>query len=73
MRWIGAPDADKPAAQVTLTAAENEEAADTAPASATSSDSGDDDSGPSTGLVIVALVLGAAGVLTGGAALLRSS
>ncbi len=67
VRWIGAPDADKPAAQVTLT----EDTADVAPAS---SDSGDDeDDGPSTGLVIVALVLGAAGVLTGGAALMRSS
>ena len=50
VRWIGPPEADKPAAQVTLTAAEdehggpdaakNEETADVAPASA-AADSGD--------------------------------
>jgi len=72
VRWIGPPEADKPAAQVTLTKPEPEEVADTAPASApAAADSGDDDDGASTGLVIVALVLGAAGVLTGAAALFR--
>ena len=76
VRWIGAPDSDKPAPQVTLTAPEaehgaaNVNAADTASAPAAASKS--DDDGPSTGLVIVALVLGAAGLAAGGAALLAS-
>ena len=76
VRWIGAPESDKPAPQVTLTAPEaesgaaNVNAADTgaAPAAATKTD----DDGPSTGLVVVALVLGAAGLAAGGTALLTS-
>ena len=72
VRWIGPPEADKPAAQVTLTKPETEEAADITPASPPAvGDSDDDDGGASTGLVILALVLGAAGVLTGAAALMR--
>ena len=79
VRWIGPPDSEKPASQVTLTAAEDEhggshakkeETADAAPASASTGGDTDDD-GPSTALVIVALVLGALGLLTGGAALAR--
>ena len=58
VRWIGAPDSDKPAPQVTLTS-------DASPAKAAASSGGSDDDGPSTGLVIVALVLGAAGLITG--------
>ncbi|HWH45434.1 MAG TPA: YcnI family protein [Thermoleophilaceae bacterium] len=68
VRWIGPPDSEEPAAQVTLTASEEEggdsPAAKTEPAAATA-----DDDGPSTGLVIVALALGAAGLLTGAAGL----
>ena len=73
VRWIGAPDADKPAPQVTLTPAEDEEGdaahgdeekAATEQGAAASADSGDDD-GPSTGLVIAALALGALGVAVG--------
>ena len=70
VRWIGPPDAEKPAAQVTLTKDEEHGAAAApARASAPAASSGDD--GPSTGLVVVALVLGAVGVATGGAALAR--
>ena len=67
VRWIGAPDSDKPAPQVTLTKAADEHGTATA---APAAESGDDD-GPSTGLVVIALVLGAAGLATGVAALVR--
>lgn len=71
VRWIGAPDSDFPAPQVTLTKGEEHGAA-AAPARASApAASGGDDEGPSTGLVIVAMVLGALGVATGGAALAR--
>jgi periplasmic copper chaperone A len=76
-RWIGAPDADRPAPQVTVTAAAGDHhaaAGDTAtteqtsapatPASSTSS--GDSDSNT---LAIIALVVGALGLLAGGAGL----
>jgi uncharacterized protein len=82
VRWIGPPDAEEPAPQVTLTAAEEEEAgaghtteAAAEPVSAeTSASDGedDDDDGPSTGLVIVALILGALGLVAGTAALMRT-
>ena len=66
VRWIGAPDSDKPAPQVTLKAPEAEHGA--APAAAPKSD----DDGPSTALVVVALVLGGAGLAAGGTALATS-
>jgi len=79
-RWIGAPGADKPAPQVQVTAAADDHhaaapaASDTAatentsaPAVATTSA---DDSDSST-LAIVALIVGALGLLAGGAALMR--
>ncbi len=81
VRWIGPPDAEEPAPQVTLTAAEEEEAgsghtteAAAEPAAAeTSGDEGeDDDDGPSTGLVIVALILGALGLAAGVAGLMTA-
>jgi uncharacterized protein YcnI len=56
-RWIGAPAADKPAPQVQVTA--------TAPATVSAADS---DSGSDT-LAIIALVVGALGLLAGGAGL----
>ncbi len=65
VRWIGAPDSDKPAPQVTLTKPEAEDGP--APAAAPKSDDG-----PSTGLVVVALVLGGAGLAAGAAALVTS-
>jgi uncharacterized protein len=83
-RWIGAPDADKPAPQVQVTAAVDTHAApapagsagtatteDTAaPASATPAAAATtSDDGDSKTLAIVALVVGAAGLLAGGAGL----
>jgi uncharacterized protein YcnI len=82
VRWIGPPDAEEPAPQVALSAAEEEEAAHgdsggdaAAPAPAeTSDDDPDDDEndGPSTGLVIVALILGVLGLTTGVAGLMAA-
>lgn len=80
VRWIGPPDAEEPAPQVTLTAAEEEEPAggheaegDTEPAAAATESEGDEgDDGPSTGLVIAALILGGLGLATGVAALMAA-
>ena len=74
VRWIGPPDADEPAPQVTLTAGGDdhhatEKAADTRPAAATTAGN-DDDSGAPVWLAVVALVLGAAGLAAGAVALL---
>ena len=61
VRWIGPPDAEKPAPQVALTSASAAEpAADVQPASAT--DDGDDDGAPMW-LAILALVVGALGLI----------
>jgi periplasmic copper chaperone A len=72
VRWIGPPDADEPAPQVTLTAAgggAHEAAAKPASASTDKgSDSGGDDGAP-VWLAIVALVVGALGLVAGIAAL----
>lgn len=69
VRWIGAPDSDKPAPQVIVTAAS--EGHHGAEVDSDPSDSGDSD-GASKGLGIAALAIGALGLLAGGAALLRS-
>jgi periplasmic copper chaperone A len=67
VRWIGPPDSEEPAPQVELTAAEGEEAsAPAAPAPAAAPASEDDDG---NGLAIAALVVGAAGLAAGMAAL----
>lgn len=68
VRWIGSPDSDEPAPQVAVTAGEegHGEAADQDSSEADHSD------GASKGLGIAALILGALGLLAGGAALLRS-
>jgi uncharacterized protein YcnI len=66
VRWIGPPDAEEPAPQVKVTAAEGETASAT-PAPSTSDNSGDDDSNT---LAVIALIVGALGLLAGGAALL---
>jgi uncharacterized protein len=71
VRWIGAPDADEPAPQLKLTAAagsnaQRSQANPQPPAAAVASD---DDNG-SNGLSIVALVVGALGLLVGIAALM---
>ena len=64
VRWIGPPDADEPAPQVTLLDGEESEAE---PASTATSATGedDDDDGASTALVIAALGLGALGLAVG--------
>jgi uncharacterized protein len=79
-RWIGAPDADQPAPQVMVTAAaqddhhaaggtattENTSAPAATAAPATAAAASDDDSNT---LAIVALIVGALGLLAGGAGL----
>jgi uncharacterized protein len=68
VRWIGAPDADEPAPQVTLTkaAAEGDSAAHGAdPAAATPASAESDDSGGGDTLPVIALVVGALGLLAG--------
>jgi uncharacterized protein len=80
VRWIGSPDADEPAPTLTVTAAADATAAapaataDTAGHTGGSSAStpvGATDDGPSEGLAIAALVVGALGLVTALAALLR--
>ncbi len=71
VRWIGPPDSEEPAPQVELTAAEEE--GGSAPAAqqpAAPAASEEDDDG--NGLAIVALVVGAAGLVAGLAALLMA-
>jgi periplasmic copper chaperone A len=71
VRWIGPPDSEEPAPQVKLTAAEGE-GGGTAPAAQQEPASGDsDDGGGSDALSIIALIVGAAGLAAGIAALLR--
>jgi uncharacterized protein len=62
VRWIGPPDADEPAPRVTLTAASDESTAQ--PAAAPSNEDESDDGAP-VWLAVVALVLGALGLLAG--------
>jgi uncharacterized protein YcnI len=68
VRWIGPPDADEPAPQVTLTAAEGEPepAAQQAPPATEE----DDDEGGSDALSIIALVVAAAALAAGLTALM---
>lgn len=78
VRWIGGPDADEPAPQVTLTAAEDDAAAHSDPAqaeetAAAGTTGGDeDDDGGGNGLATVALVVGGLGLLAGVAGLLTA-
>jgi periplasmic copper chaperone A len=74
VRWIGPPDADEPAPQVELAAAAEEAAHDPAaalepaatdPAAQADDGEDEDDDGPSTGLVIAALILGGLGLIAG--------
>jgi uncharacterized protein len=80
-RWIGAPDADKPAPQVQVTAAADDHHAaasgatgtstneeTSAPATAAATTPASDDSDSNT-LAIIALVVGALGLAAGGAGL----
>jgi uncharacterized protein len=68
VRWIGPPDADEPAPQVTLTSAQAAEQPQT-PASTQQSD---DDSGAPVWLAVLALVIGALGLAAGVASLVRA-
>jgi uncharacterized protein len=69
VRWIGAPDSEEPAPQVAVTEGSGEHGAASSP---DSSESSDDSDGASKGLGIAALIVGALGLLAGGAALMRS-
>jgi uncharacterized protein len=69
VRWIGAPESEEPAPQVAVT--EGGEEHHGSPVDAEEESSDDSDSA-SKGLGIVALILGALGLLAGGAALVRS-
>jgi uncharacterized protein YcnI len=79
VRWIGPPDSEEPAAQVTLTAPPEAEAAHEPGDSAAGSDgteetessSEDDDDDAPMGLAVAGLVIGGLGLLAGGASLLR--
>ncbi len=69
VRWIGAPESEHPAPQVTVT----EGSEDHHGASGdTEEPESDDSDGASKGLGIAALILGALGLLAGGTALVRS-
>jgi periplasmic copper chaperone A len=72
VRWIGLPDSEEPAPQVTLAAAEGEGGASEPAAQQpqAAADSGDDDGGTDA-LSIIALIVGAAGLAAGLVALLR--
>jgi periplasmic copper chaperone A len=67
VRWIGAPDSDQPAPQVTVT-----EGGDDHHAAASEASESEDSDGASKGLAFAALALGALGLLAGGAALARA-
>jgi periplasmic copper chaperone A len=69
VRWIGPPDSEEPAPQVELTAAEEEEASAPAAQEPAAPAAPEEDEDDGNGLAIVALVLGAAGLATGLAAL----
>jgi uncharacterized protein len=81
-RWIGAPDADKPAPQVQVTAAADDHSTTAAPAtgatvttentSAPAAATGSTDDSDSNTLAIVALVVGALGLVAGGAGLVSA-
>jgi len=68
VRWIGAPDAEEPAPQVKVTAAEGDDEPASTPASSESEDEGEDDDEDSDTLAIIALVVGGLGLVAGGAA-----
>lgn len=70
VRWIGAADSAEPAPQLVVTGGGEDHHGAADPGS--SEESSDDAEGASRGLGIAALVLGALGLLAGGAALLRT-
>lgn len=70
VRWIGAPDSERPAPRVTVTEGEGHHGASEDAESVESGDSDHSDSGD--GIAIAALIVGALGLLAGGTALVRS-
>lgn len=77
VRWIGPPDADQPAPQVTLTAAGQESrtaaaAESSANSTAPSAAGSGGDGGSGDGLAIIALVVGALGLAAGAAGLVTA-
>jgi uncharacterized protein len=64
VRWIGPPDSEEPAPQVALTAPE-EEGASAPPPQQPAAPAGGEEDDDGSGLAIVALVVGAAGLATG--------
>ncbi|MFN8152114.1 MAG: YcnI family protein [Solirubrobacterales bacterium] len=76
VRWIGEPDSEDPAAQVTLTAAAEDHHSDMsedehAEETATADEGGDDGDGAPTWLAVLGVVLGAVGIGVGGVALTK--
>ncbi len=71
VRWIGTPDSEKPAPQVAVMEGEGHHGSSEESESADSGDS-DRSDGDGDGLAIAALIVGALGLLAGGAALVRS-
>ncbi|HYH53435.1 MAG TPA: YcnI family protein [Solirubrobacterales bacterium] len=69
VRWIGAPDSDNPAPQVAVTAGGEEHGVVAEADDGAEADDSEDDG---NGLAIAALIVGALGLLLGGAALARS-
>jgi periplasmic copper chaperone A len=68
VRWIGAPNAEEPAPQVELTASEGEHGAAAKPADntqAAAATSGDDHDGAPVWLAVLALAVGALGLIAG--------
>ena len=82
MRWVGDPDAEEPAATITVDEAEDDHHAtpddaaaddvEDAEADEVATDDTEDDDDDSDGMTIAALALGGLGVLLGGASLARS-
>lgn len=73
VRWIGPPESEEPAPQVQVTAAEEEGHAAVVAENSTGDQGSGDSDGASKGLGIAALILGALGLLAGGAALTFNS
>ena len=69
VRWIGAPDSEEPAPQVAVTAGGEDHGAVAEDDDGAEADDSDDGG---NGLAIAALIVGALGLLLGGAALARS-
>ncbi|HWK27829.1 MAG TPA: YcnI family protein [Solirubrobacter sp.] len=70
VRWIGAEGSDNPAPTISVTGSDTSAVATASPQRANPAPAASDDDGDSNGLAIVALIVGAIGLLTGGAGLI---